>query len=168
MNSMMETNWNAVVKPEDKVFYLGDFAMHPSIVLEVLPKLNGSKILIAGNHDKCHGGSEKWIEHYMEAGFASIQNQMNLEIAGKEVLLHHFPYRSEKAEPDQKHYNFRPIDKGGWLIHGHVHQRWKMLKKQINVSVDPWNFKPVNINEIAKLIKNGPAEIDVQLSKESS
>ena len=80
---------------------------------------------------------------------------MDMEIAGENVLLHHFPYRNE-ADPNQKHFAHRPVDQGRWLIHGHVHDRWKVIKKQINVSVEVWDFSPVAIETLAQLIKAGP------------
>ncbi len=50
----------------------------------------------------------------------------------------------------------RPVDDCGWLIHGHVHDRWKVSRRQINVSVEVWNFEPVSLEAIAALIESGP------------
>jgi calcineurin-like phosphoesterase family protein len=80
---------------------------------------------------------------------------MDMEIAGENVLLHHFPYRNE-ADPNQKHFAHRPVDRGRWLIHGHVHDRWKVTKKQINVSVEVWDFSPVSLEALEQLINAGP------------
>ncbi len=156
MNAVMEATWNAAVEPDDTVFYLGDFAMQPDLVAEILPRLNGKKTLVAGNHDKCHGGAEKWVTYYSEAGFESIQRHLEIEIAGEIVLLHHFPYRNEN-DPSQKYFGSRPVDRGQWLIHGHVHDRWKVLNKQINVSVEAWNFEPVCFKELELIIQSGPS-----------
>ena len=93
MNALMQEAWNSAVEAGDMVYYLGDFAMQPHMVSEILPKLNGTKNLIAGNHDKCHGGAAKWMEHYLAAGFKTIQKSMEMEIGDETVLLHHFPYR---------------------------------------------------------------------------
>ncbi len=82
MNALMETAWNSVVEPGDTVYYLGDFAMQPNMVTEILPRLNGTKILVAGNHDKCHGGTPKWVDHYVAAGFKSVHKHLDMEIAG--------------------------------------------------------------------------------------
>lgn len=157
MNTLMEAAWNSRVEPGDTVYYLGDFALQPRMVTEILPRLKGSKILIAGNHDRCHGGAPMWVEHYMTAGFASVHRHLDMEIAGELVLLHHFPYRND-SDPAQKHYGSRPVDRGRWLIHGHVHNRWKVLKKQINVSVEAWNFEPVSLEAIVAIIQDGPVE----------
>jgi len=161
MNAAMMGAWNGVVAADDTVYYLGDFAMQPRLVAEILPQLNGTKILIAGNHDRCHpkiGNTERFLQAYLDAGFASVDVQLEMEIGGQTVLLHHFPYRTE-TEPKQKYYGQRPIDNGGWLIHGHVHHRWKISGRQINVSVENWNFEPVNFETIACIIEEGPKPI---------
>ncbi|MBX9690909.1 MAG: metallophosphoesterase [Cyanobacteria bacterium] len=158
MNASMVGAWNGVVAPADIVYYLGDFAMQPHLVAEILPQLNGTKILIAGNHDRCHpkiGSPSKWLQAYIDAGFVSVHTEMDMEIGDQNVLLHHFPYRIE-TEPKQKYYGQRPVDTGGWLIHGHVHNRWKLSGRQINVSVENWNFKPVSLETIAAVIEEGP------------
>lgn len=162
MNAVMESSWNRVVAPNDIVYYLGDFAMHPQLVTETLPRLNGTKILIAGNHDRCHpkiGNSERWLPVYREAGFSFVHTELEIEIAGHTVLLHHFPYRAE-TEPQQKYYSQRPVDQGGWLIHGHVHDRWQFSGRQINVSVENWDFEPVSLAVLASYIETGPRAIE--------
>lgn len=50
MDDTMRANWNSIVKPDDKVYHLGDVAMHKH-GLQCLKGLNGRKILIKGNHD---------------------------------------------------------------------------------------------------------------------
>ena len=46
------TQWNNIVRPTDRVFHLGDVAWNVDTMETILPKLNGVKILIKGNHDK--------------------------------------------------------------------------------------------------------------------
>lgn len=70
------------------------------------------------------------------------------------VLLHHVPYRAE-TEPKPKYYGQRPADCGGGLIHGHVDNRWKVSGRQINVSIENWNFEPVGLERIAAIIQAG-------------
>ncbi len=158
MNSIMESSWNRVVEAGDTVYYLGDFAMQPRMVAEILPRLNGTKILVAGNHDRCHpkiGNPDRWLQTYLDAGFVAVHVDLEMEIGGQSVLLHHFPYRTE-TEPKQRYYGQRPVDEGGWLIHGHVHDRWKFSGRQINVSVENWNFEPVGLDTIREIIQAGP------------
>ena len=52
MNETLIRNWNSVVKPTDWVFHLGDFGKWAGVNLEqVFNLLNGTKVLIVGNHD---------------------------------------------------------------------------------------------------------------------
>ncbi len=158
MNVAMEAAWNRVVEPTDLVYYVGDCAMDVGLVPTFVPRLNGTKILVPGNHDKCwqkKDATDKWRLHYLEAGFQSIEQSMRMDIAGVSVLLNHLPYRNE-SDPDPRYFEERPVDDGGWLIHGHVHHRWKVANRQINVSVEVWNFEPASMETIAEIIQNGP------------
>ena len=52
MNEMLIQNWNALIKPEDKVYHLGDVIMgSKSDFGKILSRLNGKKRLVLGNHD---------------------------------------------------------------------------------------------------------------------
>ena len=47
--------WNSVVQPGDIVYILGDmFWCKATEAIEILKQLNSQKILIKGNHDRCH------------------------------------------------------------------------------------------------------------------
>jgi calcineurin-like phosphoesterase family protein len=74
MNVALEEAWNRVVAEDDLVYYLGDFAMNVRSVPHLMQQLNGTKILIPGNHDKCwrkKDSSNRWLRHYLDAGFQS-------------------------------------------------------------------------------------------------
>ena len=54
MNEWMVYKHNLVVKPSDKVYFLGDVTMSRNAKgLEILGRMNGEKVLIRGNHDMC-------------------------------------------------------------------------------------------------------------------
>ncbi len=160
MNEEMVRRWNSVVKPEDTVYYLGDFSMAERPIEHFGRQLNGEKRLIIGNHDRCHPRKQNSAlvqATYREAGFTSFDVELKLRIAGQEVLLNHFPYFA--AEPAAgyvvKHQDLRPKDQGLWLLHGHVHEKWKVKDRMINVGVDAWDFYPVPISAIESLIHEG-------------
>ena len=46
----MVRRWNNAVRPQDKIYVLGDVAI-PMKGIETMGRLNGDKVLIAGNHD---------------------------------------------------------------------------------------------------------------------
>src|ERR1700690_2381531 len=50
-NAMIQT-WNETVKEGDEVYVVGDFSLSARYCKEFLPRLNGTKILVVGNHDK--------------------------------------------------------------------------------------------------------------------
>lgn len=149
---------NHVVKPSDFVWHLGDFSLKIGSVFEVLHQLNGIHFLIMGNHDRCHPcqkNHEDWRKVYLQY-FASVDESFMLAMgpAGA-TLLHHMPYRSDGPK-EEKHAKYRPKDEGGWLLHGHVHEQWKIKDKMINVGVDQWDFAPVSTDELMALMeRNG-------------
>lgn len=163
MNEEMVKRWNQVVCKEDIVYYLGDFSLAKRAAEIFLPRLNGEKHLIMGNHDLCHPIHKKKAEFYkqiyIDFGFKSIDLEKTIEISGQEVLLNHLPYQLTESENESqnnrsvpKYNNYRPKNQGQWLLHGHVHEKWKMQGNMINVGVDVWDFFPVPITEIEKII----------------
>ena len=157
MNELLVENWNAVVGPRDTVWVLGDVAMgNRDETLQYVERLNGHKLLVAGNHDKCWAGNRKvgdWPQRYLDAGFEEIHTSTEMTVAGRPVLLHHFPYAGDHTETD-RYVEHRPVDRGRRLLHGHVHDRWQVNGRMINVGVDVHSFFPVSEEEIAALIEN--------------
>lgn len=159
MDKDLIEKWNNTVRPEDTLYVLGDFSLSKHAVRDITPQLNGQKHLIMGNHDWCHPirakekpiVMERFKNMYLEAGFASVKLIDNIEIDKTNIILHHMPYRNDGH--DERYLNWRLEDKGSWLLHGHVHKTWKTRNKMINVGVDVWDYKPVHIDEIAKIIK---------------
>jgi calcineurin-like phosphoesterase family protein len=168
MNEAMIRNWNEVVKPEDTVYCLGDFSLAFRPIEAYSMRLNGTKYLVPGNHDFCHSYHKKarnlekrkeWIQKYTSWGWIVLPEQTTLDIPGvATVNMCHHPYRLVEPYED-KYEKWRPKDDGRWLICGHVHEKWKVVDRMINVGVDQWGFKPVSIEEIKKIICN-------QVSKE--
>ena len=157
MNAEMVKRWNDLVKPKDTVYYLGDFALAYQAVIHFTPLLNGEKILIMGNHDLCHPYNKKKTDTgkriYRECGFKLLLEETIIEVNNKNVRLNHFPYASIDDDKYGKKYSkYRPIDDGKWLLCGHVHEKWKIKNKMINVGVDVWDFKPVPLSTIEKII----------------
>jgi calcineurin-like phosphoesterase family protein len=161
MNKALIKNWNDTVKPEDTVYCLGDFSLAAQPVQVFTPVLNGTKYLIPGNHDFCHSyhkkgrseeNREKWKQKYTDWGWIVLPEQTTLEIPGAGIVnMCHHPYYL--IEPmDDKYKKWRPVDDGKWLICGHVHEKWKVSGKMINVGVDQWDYKPVSIDEVQKII----------------
>lgn len=157
MNEDLVRRHNEVVKPGDTVYHLGDFSLSHRAVTVFLHRLNGEHHLIAGNHDHCHPlhykkdtKGEQMRKLYHEAGFKSIKLTHSMEIAGQSVTMCHLPLSVDQYDRP-RFKNYRP-DTEGWLLCGHVHQHWKVRGKQINVGVDVWDYRPVHLKEIEKII----------------
>jgi calcineurin-like phosphoesterase family protein len=164
MDRALIERWNAVVEPSDTVWVLGDIALgRIDDSLPLVRQLNGIKRLVAGNHDRCWPAlgakADKWTERYLDAGFAEITaNEISLTVGNTVVRACHFPYRGDSHDHD-RYVDERPVDDGGWLLHGHVHERWRQRDRMINVGVDAWNYRPVSEVELAGLISQGPQDL---------
>ena len=157
MNEVLIKNWNESIKPEDKVYILGDFAFAGvAKTTAIIEQLNGYKILIMGNHDYRNHKPEKW----QKLGMDVVKNCGRYVKDELTLMLSHFPYAGYML--DDRKFVGMPDEcildnKGEFLVHGHVHKGWKRRGKMINVGVDVWNFKPVSmqdiINEINEYLK---------------
>jgi calcineurin-like phosphoesterase family protein len=138
MDRTIVDNHNSLVKSEDVVYHVGDFMMcrreDGDVVERILSKLNGTHILIFGNHDKLNP------LRYVDVGFRSAHTSLVIDIADKKVILCHDPAAATVVRKMQ------------WLC-GHVHGLFKQVGNVINVGVDVWDFKPVSEEEIIKLME---------------
>ncbi|MBA2283659.1 MAG: metallophosphoesterase family protein [Acidimicrobiia bacterium] len=160
MDEALVRAWNEVVDVGDEVWVLGDVAM--GRIAETLPnvaRLVGTKHLVLGNHDRPFDAGrrgEEWTDRYLDAGFAELHHgSVELEVAGTPVLLCHFPYRGDSGTVD-RYLDQRPLDDGRWLLHGHVHEKWRQHDRMVNVGVDAWSGRPVAEPDLAALIAAGP------------
>lgn len=169
MNEKLVEYWNETVAPEDTVYYLGDFSLAKRPVELFLPRLNGTKRLICGNHDLCHPihgdkAINKYHKLYLDYGFEYIACSLMLEIVGQQVLLCHFPYLAQedlgyaaedyKRRSVPKYDKYRPIDEGKWLLHGHTHGKWKVKGRMIDCGIDIWDYRPVSLTQIEEIIRS--------------
>jgi calcineurin-like phosphoesterase family protein len=167
MNEDMVTKWNEVVKPDDTVYYIGDFSLSFRSVEVYTPRLNGHKQLVLGNHDWAHPAhkraktflqQEKWRKKYIDCGWEEVHVEHFLRIGPDQirVRLYHMPYLNEQ-DGKQNHKKFRLEDDGIPLICGHVHSRFKMrlsraLTPQVNAGVDVHNFYPIGEETVIELM----------------
>jgi calcineurin-like phosphoesterase family protein len=163
MDEYLIGQWNEVVGKEDTVYCLGDFSFNQTTMQKVVRRLNGRKILIAGNHDPfftrltMEGKTKLPAEARKDAyavGFSEVHLELDIEIEGVGLVrMSHFPYFPRCPAMEEK-YNLRHAEnrpaneQEKMLIHGHIHSQWKVLvtpdfPPQLNVGVDMWNMKPV-------------------------
>lgn len=126
----MVRRWNAVVRPDDKVYVLGDLAMTAS-ALETVGELNGTKVLVAGNHESLN--VKKYVPY-----FKDIRSYWRLD----QFLLSHMP-----VHPDC-------LGKNIGNIHGHLHYHVVRLPggavdpRYLNVSVEHTDYAPIDFETV--------------------
>ena len=155
MNEDLIRRWNSVVSNDDTVYILGDmFWCNVSQALPVLDQLNGKKILVKGNHDRCN-------DSRFRSKFEKIVDYLEIEDNGRRVVLCHYPI------PCFKNHFY------GWYhLYGHVHTsfEWNMMEsvkremtelygKQCQMyncgAMLPYmNYTPRTLDEIIKGEKN--------------
>lgn len=155
MDEAMVQRYNSVVADDDLVYVLGDFSMSGSHIWRAR-QLKGRKILVPGNHDKCHQRFKRWHESekmYTRAGFEQVLHGTVRCILsnGMDVYLNHFPYDNK----DERFQQYLPHDDGEtYLLHGHVHTAFKARGRQLNVGVDVYDFFPVHESAIIDAISS--------------
>lgn len=141
MDSVLLKNLIEVVKPDDTIYFLGDFSILNTnrwqAVEQIISKIPGRKILILGNHDYFKPAK------YIDMGFWSVHTSLNITIDGQEFLLNHDPAA------------FCLVPADCIFLCGHIHNLFKVLKEErtINVGVDVWDFKPIDVATILEALK---------------
>lgn len=146
-------NWNERVKPGDRVYHLGDFAMaHHEKIQKILSRLNGQKFHIRGNHDKNMRG--EILEHFVwsrDYFKLKVPDEDSSSPTGKqEIVLCHYPMEIW----DKRHY-------GAWHLHGHCHGNLAQDKRQItrfDMGVDCWGFAPASYQDVKRSIRKRKQE----------
>lgn len=124
MNERMTDLWNKTVKPEDFVIHLGDFALG----YFPLHTLNGTKILIKGNHDS--NLTKKQFDYV----FSSKVQLDRLILSHKPVL-----------DLPRDFINY----------HGHIHEKTMQDFNYINCSVEHTLYSPRPFaNEVLSTLLN--------------
>lgn len=135
MNEHIVNCHNSVVRPGDKVYFLGDVVMSKKTsALEILGRMNGEKVLIKGNHDQCK--PEAYLKY-----FKDIRASHQFE----RLIMTHIPIHPES------------LARWGLNVHGHLH--YNVVKRQLshlpdpryfNVSMERINYTPISLEEIRK------------------
>jgi calcineurin-like phosphoesterase family protein len=114
MNENIIRAWNEDVQPEDEVFILGDVAMgRIELAPALIRRLNGTKHLILGNHDK---SLKKLMDQDPEVrgmfGIVEHYHEMMHSVDGKKysLCMMHFPIA---------HWAY--ASNGTMMLHGHLH-----------------------------------------------
>ncbi len=145
--------WNSVVKHDDIVFHLGDFAFATNgRWKELIDRLNGHIHLILGNHDVVRWPGDKIMEL-----FECVSHQMILKIDGRTVYLNHYPYLCFGG-------TWREPKSAVYQLFGHVHSNpncggmdtdrlVNLFPYQYDVGVDNNNYTPISWQQVQEIIQ---------------
>jgi calcineurin-like phosphoesterase family protein len=161
MNEDMIRMWNDTVRPNDKVYHLGDVVINRKF-LPVLDRLNGDKVLIKGNHDIFQ--LEDYTKYFRDVRGYHVLNGL---------ILSHIPVHSDS------------LARFGCNIHGHLHTNRVMKPigidartgtikygneidpRYFNVSVEQIGFKPMLFEDVCKSIIAQGGEVGFRTGKDS-
>ncbi len=140
MDEYMVKAWNETVRPNDKVYHLGDVVINRKS-LSIMHRLNGDKVLIRGNHDIFK--DEDYRQHFRELRAYHVMNGM---------ILSHIPIHTES------------LGRFGVNIHGHLHYNRVKIQKHAGatpvidpryhcVCVEQTDFRPILFEDVIKRIK---------------
>lgn len=128
--------WNEKVAQDDVVWFLGDLTLKHNItyINELVPRLNGIKKMIMGNHDS------RKPEDYIAAGMKEVYKYPI--ILKRKFVLSHEPMSSME-------------DKNFFYIYGHVHSHkdWHDTSNSRCVCCDRHKMYPIMIPEFDKYIE---------------
>lgn len=152
MNDALVALWNDQVAPDDTVWVVGDMCMGKvQETIKHVARLNGTKYLVLGNHDRPHPvatkSSEKraeW-EHIYGEYFEDMVLSIDINFDGFDIEVNHFPFPGNDHVTGGERYNshdiveWSPVDKGQPLVHGHVHDLYKTRGRMLNLGIDAWH-----------------------------
>lgn len=152
MDAALIENWNAKVPVNGLVYVLGDIGeTDDERIIEIFNQLNGSKVLIRGNHDVTY---EK---ETLDRLFTEIYDLLEIEIFDpvesklQKIILCHYPM-----------FDWNNFHEGSWQLFGHIHTRGlsefntlkrRLFAQQYDVGVDGNQFSPISYNELREIIK---------------
>jgi calcineurin-like phosphoesterase family protein len=157
MDEAMVKMWNETVRPNDKVYHLGDVVINRK-ALKTLARLNGDKVLIKGNHDIFR--IEDYTTYFREIRAYHILNGL---------ILSHIPVHPES------------LGRFGTNVHGHLHTN--RVKKIVGVNaktgefkystendvryhcvcVEQTDFKPISLEDVVKRIEREGGEVGMKV-----
>jgi len=142
MNASIIEKHNEIISKGDVVYHLGDFALPNKgdghEIEDILDKLNGTKILVMGNHDYRN------LRKKHLAKFAKVVELDYIKLGNgykHRVMLCHYPMATWRASCH-----------GSLHLHGHSHGNLKEYGLRLDAGVDCHNFYPLSEREIVDIL----------------
>lgn len=137
MNESIIKRINERVTSKDNLYILGDVGFGAvGDLVALLKRINGRKILVAGNHDKRYLKHPEFI-----SVFKSVHEILEISDCHRKVVLFHYPMLS-----------WNRAYHGSIHLHGHVHNSGVPYepKNSYNVSIEMTDYRPMTLEEILR------------------
>ena len=152
MDEALVKNWNSVVRPNDKVYHLGDVVIAKKN-LQIMHRLNGDKVLIRGNHDIFK--LKDYTEHFRDIRGVHVMNG---------IILSHIPLHDSC------------MTRFGVNVHGHLHSNrvMKGIKNSVideryfSVCVEQINYTPISLEDVKRAIVSQGGSFELKPSERNS
>ena len=147
MDDEMIRRWNDTVRPNDKVYHLGDVVINRK-ALPTLARLNGDKVLIRGNHDIFR--DEEYRVYFRELRAYHVLNGMILShIPVHEASLGRFGVNIHGHLPATRVKKARGVDaKTGAILYSKEND-----VRYHCVCVEQTDFRPILLEDVYKRIE---------------
>jgi calcineurin-like phosphoesterase family protein len=141
MNETLIRNYNAIVRPDDEVYILGDVAWKdPKKAVNILRRLNGDrKYLLIGNHDRKNLKNEAFRNQFVWA-----KDRFLLQYNKRLYVFDHFPLHSWDG-----------MFRGSVNFHGHTHNRANntdILRLDVGVDNPICSYAPISMEKVEALM----------------
>ncbi|KQP85449.1 metallophosphoesterase [Methylobacterium sp. Leaf113] len=138
--------WNAVVRPDDIVWHLGDFAYKCSLdhAAGIFARLKGRKYLCRGNHDHGLGDRLEWAGPVVDVQRIFVQDPG-------------MPKRVALWASHYAHVTWPHAWHGDLHVYGHSHGGIPATRTSLDVGVDCWDWRPVTLGRIMARMAASPA-----------
>lgn len=151
MNQSLTDGINAVVKPDDVLYHLGDLSFgHKKLpITEFINSLKCKLVLILGNHDEIIRDNQEYFLEMCPNIIEIVEERKRLKIDKIDITLDHYPARSWYKSPY-----------GAWQLHGHTHGSMERLGRSVDVGWDSPHItgtplhRPISFDELKEFMKD--------------
>lgn len=154
MDGVILDNLNSVLRPTDRLIILGDFCgrrVRESVLDHYVQRIRlhrNNMVLVLGNHDN---------ERECRKVFPSVCGLTEVNDNGTKIVCCHYAMRRW----NQSH-------RGRWHLYGHSHGRLPGEGLSMDVGVDCWSFRPINLQTVREVMESRVRDMPDVLTVETS
>lgn len=133
MDEVLIANWNARIRPDSILYYVGDFAHRcpPERLRAIWARLTKPRAihLVPGNHDD---------EATLQLPWTSIEHGiLRMSASNRRFSLFHYALRTWPG-----------FHRNAIHLFGHSHNRMPGYRNTLDVGVDAWGYGPASVDDV--------------------